>query len=350
MNYRPASIPVPCNLCGSHDHKVVFEPGVAQAGRIVRCRVCSLMFVNPQDRVKLLDYRKRGHGLESGWAPSPTSLELQSHKVRDYREALDLALEKAPGGRVLEVGCGTGPLLRELRQEGMECVGLEPNGHAARMGRERHGLDIRTETLDEVDLPAASFDVVFLLHVIEHFRDPVAELRRIRRLLKPGGLFILETPRFDTLRFRLFRLRKRKLGNPWHLYFFTRKTLRKSLTLAGFDVRSMRIPSRTMSLARLSVAAGKSLRSDRLKSFGQWLAPKRWNRRLAFPLNSRGNVRFHAIADPAMPSPPKEILDYRRPLAEPLPDLIGQVAGSTPHCKRSRDLRRSNTHRRSSHR
>lgn len=285
-----------CNLCNSDDVEIVFERGVAQEGRIVRCRNCDLMYVNPRKRVELNDYRERGEGEKAGWEVSPSGLERQRNQVRDYRHALDAAVKHAPGGAALEVGCCTGTLLNELKERGMQCLGVEPNSFAARYGREHFCLDIRVATLDEVDLEQNSFDVVLLLHVIEHLTDPIAVLRAIHRVLKPGGLLIIETPRYDTLTFRLFGRRERNVVDNWHLYFYTTETLRKSLEEAGFTVTEKCVPSRTVTPSRAIGAVGKAFRMHWLEEVGQWMAKGRVNSWCALPLNMRDILRFHAVA------------------------------------------------------
>jgi len=285
-----------CNLCHSDDVEIVFQSGVAQEGRIVRCRKCELMFVDPRRRVELQDYRDRGEGEQAGWEVSPSGLERQRNQIRDYRHALNAAVEHAPGGKALEVGCCTGTLLNELKERGMDCLGVEPNSFAARYGRENFCLDIRVATLDEVDLEENSFDVVLLLHVIEHLTDPIAVLRAIRRVLKPGGLLIIETPRYDTLSFRLFGRRERNIVDNWHLYFYTTNTLRKSLEEAGFTVTEKRVPSRTVTPSRAIGTVGKAFRMRWVENVAQWMAKGRVNSWLAMPLNMRDILRFHAVA------------------------------------------------------
>lgn len=285
-----------CNLCHSDDVEIVFEQGVAQEGRVVRCRKCNLMYVNPRKRVELHDYRERGEGEQAGWEVSPSGLERQRNQVRDYRHALNAAVQHAPGGQVLEVGCCTGTLLNELQERGMHCIGVEPNSFAARFGRETFGLTIHVATLDELDLDESSFDVVLLLHVIEHLTDPISVLRNIRRILRPGGLLIVETPRYDTLSFRLFGRRERNIVDNWHLYFYTTNTLLKSLEEAGFEICEKRVPSRTVTPSRAIGTIGKAFRLHWVESIGQWMAKRHLNSLCAIPLNMRDILRFYAIA------------------------------------------------------
>ncbi|MDP6849645.1 MAG: class I SAM-dependent methyltransferase [Planctomycetota bacterium] len=286
----------PCNLCGANRWDVLFEAGVAQEGRIVRCCDCDLLYVHPRKRIELEDYRERGEGDDAGWELSPSSLERQNSQIRDYRTALSDVVQHAPGGKVLEIGCCSGTLLGELKTRGMDCMGLEPNGHAARYGRETFELDIRTQILSEANLESESFDVVLLLHVVEHLEDPLEVLSKIRKLLKPGGMFIIETPRYDTWSFKLLGRRERNIVDNWHLYFFTKKTLVALLVKAGFSVEKMCTPGRTVNPSRLLIVLGKSLRLKPIEALGQWLAKRKLNEWLSFPINLGDILRVTAKA------------------------------------------------------
>ncbi len=288
---------VPCNLCGADDPEVLFEAGVAQEGRVVRCRGCGLMYVSPRRRVELADYRERGEGEDAGWPLSPSSLERQRNQVRDYRHSVRAVAEAYPGGRVLEVGCCTGAVLAELKRLGMRCIGLEPNGWACRYAREEYGLEVAPMTLEEAAFPDDHFDAVLMLHVIEHLTDPMATLREIRRVLKPGGTLVVETPRYDTWSFELMGRRERNVVDDWHLYFYTTETLRRTLEKAGFRVVEKRVPSRTVVPSRLIGAVAKAFRLRFLDRMAHGLARTRVNSWLAFPLNIGDLLRYHAVAE-----------------------------------------------------
>jgi ubiquinone/menaquinone biosynthesis C-methylase UbiE len=106
------------------------------------------------------------------------------------------ALLPQAGERVLDVGCGTGTLLRAAgrRQPGAELIGADPDPAVLRRARrksDRAGLTIRFERAfaDELPLPDDSVDVVlssFMLHHVPQDEKP-GMMRQIRRVLRPGG-------------------------------------------------------------------------------------------------------------------------------------------------------------------
>jgi SAM-dependent methyltransferase len=161
---------------------------------------------------------------------------------RGQRATAARALERierhVPPGALCDLGCWVGFLLAEARDRGWETLGVEPSRFASAYARERLGLDVRTGTLDDAELPAAAFDAVVMGDVIEHLPDPAAGLERVAALLRPGGVLYLALPDAGS---RLARA----LGARWwsvlptHVHYFTRASLARLLDGAGFSVEWM---------------------------------------------------------------------------------------------------------------
>ncbi len=159
------------------------------------------------------------------------------------REALRIILHDYPGGSVLDVGCGTGRQLALMRRHGLDASGIEPAEHACRVAREHLGLNVRCAALADADLPAASFDAVTLFDVLEHLHDPVGDLRRVHRLLKPGGAVFVRAPNIASLQARLLGRWWYGLDAPRHLFHFSPPSLARVLAAAGFTaVRARAVP------------------------------------------------------------------------------------------------------------
>jgi 2-polyprenyl-3-methyl-5-hydroxy-6-metoxy-1,4-benzoquinol methylase len=138
------------------------------------------------------------------------------------------------GGRLLEIGAGLGYLLAAARDPGYEVHGLELSSWAAAQARELLHLGMTVGGVESVEFPAASFDLILMWHVIEHFVDPLANLRRLRMWLRPGGVLILETRSF-------LGFDARRLGPAWngwslphHPWHFSPRSLHRMLKAAGF--------------------------------------------------------------------------------------------------------------------
>jgi SAM-dependent methyltransferase len=98
---------------------------------------------------------------------------------------------------VLEVGASSGYLLKELRARlprasviGADCF---PDS-LARLARETPDLPLMQFDLVRCPLPDGCLDAVVLLNVLEHIEDDLEALRQVRRILKPGGIAVIEVP------------------------------------------------------------------------------------------------------------------------------------------------------------
>lgn len=113
------------------------------------------------------------HELESGKVQRALGIILS--RVRPIWEIIGRTVMYLPkathSDRLLEIGCGNGRFLASFRELGWEVVGLEPDPDAARIAREKFGIEVYQETLEKAELPEASFDAVIMWHVIEHIPD-----------------------------------------------------------------------------------------------------------------------------------------------------------------------------------
>ena len=262
---------VNCNLCGADDYTVVFPKGFAQLHRIVRCKHCGLMYANPQELVDCETLQSDAHPKLYDPVASRQYLQKQHVQLPDNLRALRVLNGLFPSkGKLLEIGSYCGIFLDRIRADGWDVTGLEPDPAAADYARSAYHLNIVDGLLPNAQLPEAAFDAVVMLHVIEHMPDPGHDLREIRRLLKPGGGLVVETPRFDSLMFKLLGRRERSICNcNGHIFFFTVPTLRRLLEANGFEVLKVDLVGRTLTVERLLFNVGLILRSARLRD---WLS------------------------------------------------------------------------------
>jgi SAM-dependent methyltransferase len=183
---------------------------------------------------------------------TPWRQQMARERVEDLLRLLDQlptavgqGRPTRPHQRLLEVGCSTGEFLLAVREEFL-VSGIEADPAAAVVATSR-GVDCFCGAIAEARFPPDSFDVAVLYHVFEHFRDPRGELRQLRRLLRPGGVLVLETPDVETVWFRLLGARWRQVI-PDHLFFFSPATLGRLLREEGFRVLSSRHVGKSMSL------------------------------------------------------------------------------------------------------
>lgn len=233
-----------CALCGADEP--VFEAGgvdfeyatCANRFQFVRCAGCGHLYLSPRPRSQDLgaiypsDYY--AYAEEADGLVSRLRRRWEGDKVRRYAEWVG----EGPR-RLLDVGCGNGRFLALLRDFGppdWELEGIDFDPDAARRCRER-GFAAHVGRVEEFEPDGRGFDAVVMLQLIEHVDDPVRIAERVFALLRPGGVFIVETPNTAGLDYRAFR--RSWWGHyhfPRHWNLFSTRSLHAMLERAGFAI------------------------------------------------------------------------------------------------------------------
>ena len=242
-----------CDICGSTNAEPVLKHDCPD-GPLVRCQRCGLYYVDLSFSREFLREHPEAH---ADVASSYKRLVARRMCEDAELEALEDSIRKVyfsdrlrflqkfsdRRGSVLDVGCGKGIFLELAKDAGFEPFGVELAAADAEAARRRIGSGVVAQDFEEIGASDRLFDIVTLFHVIEHFRSPSSAMAKVRSLLKPGGLVIIETPRIDTVWFRL-------LGRRWrqfifgHLFFFSRDTLADLLSKHGFAIIESCTPSK----------------------------------------------------------------------------------------------------------
>jgi 2-polyprenyl-3-methyl-5-hydroxy-6-metoxy-1,4-benzoquinol methylase len=148
-------------------------------------------------------------------------------------------LPVVPGGRVLDVGCGSGDWLALMKEMGWRVAGVDFDQNAVKIAQER-GLDVVCGALEQQKHPDDSFDAVTLNHVIEHVPNPIETVKECLRILKPGGTLVVLTPNASSATHRIFKQDWRGLEPPRHLHIFSTRSLRDLHVRAGFKNTTIR--------------------------------------------------------------------------------------------------------------
>jgi 2-polyprenyl-3-methyl-5-hydroxy-6-metoxy-1,4-benzoquinol methylase len=145
--------------------------------------------------------------------------------------------------RVIDIGCGPGFLLGELKPLGFDCFGLDFNPDVIQIAREHFQIQAQVGRAEDLITMGQRFDLALLVHVLEHVEDPLTLLKNIHRLLNPQGILFVDLP--NRTRFSLNRsLTKGELGEgeypPHHLTFWSTRGLANALEQTGFFVLECR--------------------------------------------------------------------------------------------------------------
>jgi SAM-dependent methyltransferase len=248
---------VVCNVCKSGDSTFLFNGrdrlhGIEGTFSYVRCKECGLVYMNPQvSPESVTELYPSDYGPHSAGTRGPeskrTTLKSRVKRVPVLRSLFRvLANVKIAGSlyrklgresRVLDVGCGGGAFLNEVRLEkGCEVHGVDISERAVREAKESFGLDIFKGNVTEAPFPEEYFDVATAWWYLEHVADPSGAAAGISRLLKRGGCFIVGIPNYESLFARCFGARWYHLDCPRHLYLWTRGTIGRLLSDHGLCI------------------------------------------------------------------------------------------------------------------
>jgi len=226
LDPRPTSGSIGRAYDGYYTHDAEDHPIVRRKGRI-RSLLHDLINGYQNQRYGL----KRSPALSMGRWLLPLLPSLRTAADAECRHLPPLP---TGGGRLLDVGCGNGGFLMLAKQVGWQVEGLDFDAGAVQAARSR-GLDVHHGGIEVLEEHSARYDVITLCHVIEHVYDPIAILRRLHALLKPGGVLWLDTPNLSSLGASRFGPHWRALEPPRHLVLFTPSSLMDSLVTAGFS-------------------------------------------------------------------------------------------------------------------
>jgi ubiquinone/menaquinone biosynthesis C-methylase UbiE len=109
-----------------------------------------------------------------------------------YAELVRRKLE--PEGRVLDLGCGRGGLVEQLAHPLDQIVGVDPDIVSLSQHRLRGEMPLMAALSDKLPFHSGEFDLIFSSWVLEHLAEPQKVLKEVRRVLKPGGVFVFITP------------------------------------------------------------------------------------------------------------------------------------------------------------
>jgi len=235
-----------CNFCGYDKGTVLSRYTRLQRNNVIQCDNCGLVY---QERSKTKQ-EVESYYLSQFWDSVIVSGEVAIYDSEIHTKFLTDNMD-IKDKFVLEIGFGSGALLRRLQNCGCHVVGIElDKKYVANM--KQVGLNVYDRPIDELDFNG-EFDIVAMFHTLEHTYDPKATIMAINRVLKTGGYFFGEVPNQNDWRLAVFddAVVKRFHYDSNHLFFFSPETLTNYLKLGGFSVESLSTVERYNSLVQL---------------------------------------------------------------------------------------------------
>lgn len=234
---------VKCHICGGELNSIPSFSSLFQVtsdcrpwpsqGELAVCTKCfivqkpkTLKWVNEiNDIYKGYQIYLQGNGVEqSTFDPTSGASLARSQKILSWLKSSDLPII----GNLLDVGCGNGSFLKAFNNDytNWEMTGLELDDKNKSIVESIKG--VKKLHVGEVDTLDEKYDLIVLIHALEHITEPVEILQILKKKLKPGGFLFIEVPDLNTSPFDLL------IAD--HCTHFTLNTLSNVILKAGFNI------------------------------------------------------------------------------------------------------------------
>jgi 2-polyprenyl-3-methyl-5-hydroxy-6-metoxy-1,4-benzoquinol methylase len=194
--------------------------------RLLRDETIDLVFTYPQPNEEKLAsyYESEDYISHTDGKRSLFEKAYQFVKNIALKKKLTLINEFQPSkGVLLDIGTGTGDFLSQAKQSGWQIIGVEPNEKARNIALQK-GVTYIGHTSELED---HSVDVITMWHVLEHVPDVNAQIKELKRLLKPDGTIVVAVPNFNSYDAKYYGKFWAAYDVPRHLWHFSRLSIEK---------------------------------------------------------------------------------------------------------------------------
>jgi SAM-dependent methyltransferase len=244
IDFEPAS----CPLCGAdradpfREAPDRFFPQSGPLYKVQRCRQCSMIYLNPRPAEKDSGrFYEHADYLPFASLSSTRSLTARLYGVMrranlrwkrriiiDFLQSIPPSFQKNSAekrNRLLDVGCGTGEFLVEMRNAGWQVEGLERDERAAAWAREHYQIPVAAGSVAQLAAAPQQYDLISLWHVLEHLYAPGKALEILAGRLRDNGRLLIAVPNIAGVDARVYKSNWVALDAPRHVNHFSLETL-----------------------------------------------------------------------------------------------------------------------------
>ncbi len=224
-----------CQLCKSNETNLLTKEN---NWNIVQCKNCGFVYVNPGPTEEFLKEHYQNY-----LPCNQKEIDRWQYMMSNvFRKSLSIIKKysKFKQNKLLDIGCGHGFFLQEIKKQGCDGYGIDLSEKAVDYAK-KNDLNVTNSTLFDSKFKDAEFDIVTMFYVLEHIINPADYLKEVKRILKPNGLLLIRVP--DTTPIvkllKVFNISNKLYDAPSHLSDFSPRTIRAMLKKVGFmDIKT----------------------------------------------------------------------------------------------------------------
>lgn len=228
-----------CPICDSSEFgnhsKCIDYTATQEQFTLKKCLRCNFVFTDPRpDEATLPRYYQSDKYIShtGGNASLIDNIYLLARKIT-LGWKRELVKKNSSGNKILDVGCGTGEFLREMKSSGWSISGVEPSPNARETSIKKTGVTI-IDSLNNVT--ETNFDAITLWHVLEHLPDPRNALKTIYTLLNQSGTVFIAVPNLESYDAKHYKSFWAGYDVPRHLWHFDKQNMETLLKKNGLNL------------------------------------------------------------------------------------------------------------------
>ena len=232
-----------CPLCQSDKLQPVFSVKdytvSAENFMLLKCGYCTLVFTQdiPGQQNIAAYYASQNYISHSNTQKG--FINQLYHRVRTItltaKRKMIVSQTGIRQGKILDVGCGTGAFLNEMKTAGWDITGLEPDDVARKNAVEL--FDIHSLSSTEIfNLPANSFNAITMWHVLEHVHQLHEYVEQLKKLLTEDGRLFIAVPNYTSYDAAYYKAHWAAYDVPRHLYHFSPQSMKSLMQQHGLQV------------------------------------------------------------------------------------------------------------------